>query len=164
MAEILFGHEKPALRNLSLLVLDEDAGYRKLIISELRNVGVPAVQGAGKPEEAIEILKTHQVDAIITEWYLQFIKFIRTNPLSPVREIPIVLVTNATTRDDVIAARDAGIHTFCAKPISATELCDQILRAIKDSRPIVKHSAFTGPDRRRREDPAFANSDRRQGH
>lgn len=162
MAEILFGNEKPELRNLSLLVLDEDAGYRNLMISELRNVGVPTVKGAGKPEEAIEILKTYRVDAIITEWYPQFVKFIRTNPRSPVREIPIVLATNATTREDVIAARDAGIHTFCAKPISATELCDQILRAIQDSRPIVKHSAFTGPDRRRRDDPKFANNDRRE--
>jgi CheY-like chemotaxis protein len=67
VAEILFGNEKPELRNLFLLVLDEDAGYRKLIISELRNLGVPTAKGAGKPEEAIEVLKNHRVDAIITE-------------------------------------------------------------------------------------------------
>lgn len=150
------------LSELSVLVLDGDTGYRRLMVSELRNLGVSSVKSADKPEDALEILTSHQIDVMVTEFYIPFIKFVRASKKTAVRTLPIILVTNRMVKEDVLAARDAGINTFVAKPVSASALCEQILRAVNDARPIVASEDFTGPDRRRRGDGTFNGPDRRE--
>ena len=157
------GQDKKRLGNFGILVVDADGGYRRLVTAELRNLGARNVHGAAKGEQALEVLNAEGIDVIITEYYLPFVQSVRTHAKTSLRRLPIILVTNNTTKDDVLAARDAGINTFVAKPVSASALCEQILRAMSDRRPIVQAGNFAGPDRRRpRPAPAYGGPDRRR--
>jgi two-component system chemotaxis response regulator CheY len=161
--ELVMNQDKKRLGNFGILVVDADGGYRRLVITELRNLGARNVHGAAKAEQALEILNVETIDVIITEYYLPFVQSVRTHTKPSLRRLPIILVTNNTTKDDVLAARDAGINTFVAKPVSAAALCDQILRAMSDRRPIVEAENFSGPDRRRpRGAAAYPGPDRRR--
>ena len=46
----------------------------------------------------------------------------------------------------VVAARDAGITEFLAKPISAKALYERILNVVANPRPFVKTKTYFGPD------------------
>jgi DNA-binding response OmpR family regulator len=47
-------------------------------------------------------------------------------------------------------ARDAGVHEYLAKPISARSLYSRINKIIAEPREFVQTKTFFGPDRRRR--------------
>ena len=58
-------------------------------------------------------------------------------------------MTCHSQRAQVAAARDAGVNSFLAKPISGRSLVEHILAAVNDVRPFVRCDSFHGPDRRR---------------
>ncbi len=161
VADATSPREVKSLSDLTVLVLDGDSGYRQLMASELRGLGVSSVKSTHTPQEAIEILDG-PIDVLVTEYYVPFIKAIRTNKKRAIRTLPIILVTDRVRKSDVLKARDAGINAFVTKPVSASALCDHILQAVNDARPIVASQDFTGPDRRHHTDSEFSGPERRQ--
>ena len=75
----------------------------------------------------------------------------------------IIMLTGHSEKARVMAARDAGITEFMAKPISAKALYHRIISVIANPRPFVKTKSYFGPDRRRRIKPSFGGSERRKG-
>ena len=158
------GQDGRRLSSVGILVVDADGGYRRLVLAELRNLGARKIVGVGTSDQALQTMLTEAPDIILTEYYLPLVRQIRTHEKTQLRRIPIILVTDQTTREQVIEARDAGINTFVAKPVSSTLLCEQIIRALKDRRPLVAvPGGFSGPDRRRRAADDFQGPDRRKG-
>ena len=76
--------------------------------------------------------------------------------------IPVILVSAYTEMHNIVAARDAGVNDFLAKPISANLVYARIRSVIEHPLPFVQADEFFGPDRRRR-DRAFGGVDRRGG-
>ncbi|PKQ04625.1 MAG: hypothetical protein CVT73_13145 [Alphaproteobacteria bacterium HGW-Alphaproteobacteria-12] len=68
--------------------------------------------------------------------------------------IPVIYLTTKRERGAIIAARDAGVTEILSKPFSAKQLTDRIEAVLTRPREIVRSSAFTGPDRRRRDGKA----------
>jgi two-component system, chemotaxis family, chemotaxis protein CheY len=62
-----------------------------------------------------------------------------------------------------VAARDAGVTEFMAKPISANALYQRILNIVANPRPFIKTKTYFGPDRRRTVNPNYAGPERRKG-
>ena len=63
----------------------------------------------------------------------------------------------------MIAARDAGITEFLAKPISAKALYQRVLNVVANPRPFIRTRSYFGPDRRRNANPNYAGAERRKG-
>jgi len=61
------------------------------------------------------------------------------------------MLTGHTELSRVMEARDAGVHEFLAKLISAKGLYSRIRSIIEHPRPFVRTSTYFGPDRRRRQ-------------
>ena len=59
-------------------------------------------------------------------------------------------------------ARDAGVHEFLCKPISARALYLRLYSVIAHPRPFVKTTTYFGPDRRRFSNPLYKGSERRE--
>ena len=53
--------------------------------------------------------------------------------------VPIIMLTGHSEKKRVIAARDAGVTEFLAKPISAKALYQRILNVVANPRPFIKH-------------------------
>src|SRR6185295_80816 len=63
--------------------------------------------------------------------------------------VPIIMLTGHSEKKRVIAARDAGVTEFLAKPISAKGLYQRVLNVVANPRPFIRTKSYFGPDRRR---------------
>jgi response regulator RpfG family c-di-GMP phosphodiesterase len=91
---------------------------------------------------------------------IEFTRLLRTSADSPDKFIPVIMTTGYSDRSTVIAARDAGVTEFLAKPITAKALYGRVLEVINNPRPFIRSKTYFGPDRRRRDEP-FDGPERR---
>ena len=156
--------------NITVLVVDDNAFIRNLIVSTLRTLGLTSVMDMGSARDAIDRLRLSRkdpvgaglgtVDIIFSDFVMAqvdgilFLRWIRTSKEAPDRFVPFVMVSGAADQKAVEAARDAGMTEFLAKPFSAKSLSDRILDVIKNPRQYVLAPGYFGPDRRRHDLPA----------
>ncbi len=143
------------------LIADRDIRTATLVQRVLHSFGVRNVEMATDGERALELLKSRPFDFLITEFNmhpfdgLTLVKTIRSqNEDKRIRrDIPIVMLTAYAERDNVQAARDAGITEFIVKPFSAKTISSRIIQIIDRPRVFVETADYVGPCRRRRSAP-----------
>lgn len=156
------------LSNLTVLVVDDKEPIRELICGILENFGVPDVREAADGNSAFQDMQSHAPDAVITDLKMQpidglsFTRSVRTDPASPVPNVPILMVTGHCEKRHVEEARDAGVTDFIAMPVTANTIAERLTSAIQRPREFVRARAFVGPDRRRRQLPLVETAKRRE--
>ena len=156
------------LRELSVLVVDDNRLMRNLVRTVLFAFGVQNVEEAGDGAGALKALEKFPADIVITDWMMQpldgldLTRVIRTADDSPNPFVPIVMLTGHTEIMRVEEARDAGVTEFLAKPVSSSTLYKRLCKLVEQPRRFIRTRAFTGPDRRWR-DGTLAGPDRRIG-
>jgi two-component system, chemotaxis family, chemotaxis protein CheY len=149
------------LGTLHVLVVDDNPHMRSIVVAILRGVGVGTIREASDGADALSAMRSGVPDIVICDLNmdpidgLEFTHMVRTAPDSPYPFVPIIMMTGHTERSKVSAARDAGVNELVAKPISARTVVDR-------PRPFVKSANYTGPCRRRHENPDFAGPWRRK--
>lgn len=78
--------------------------------------------------------------------------------------VPIIMLTGHAEKRRVMQARDAGVHEFLCKPISARALYLRLFSVIAHPRPFVKTTSYFGPDRRRFANPLYKGNERRENN
>lgn len=145
------------LERLNFLVVDDNKHMRALVKTILHALGSKAVLEAGDGADAFKELRHFPADIIICDWNmspldgLDFVRLVRTGKDSPNPFVPIIMLTGHTEMHRVVEARDAGVHEFLAKPISAKGLYARVKSIIDNPRPFVRAGLYFGPDRRRRQ-------------
>lgn len=140
---------------------------RQLIVSLLKAMGVRRTRQAQDGGHALKVLKQFDADIIIVDWNmepvdgLEFAKRVRTSDDSPNIYVPLIMLTGHTDACRVFQARDAGVNEFLAKPISAKKLYLRIKAIIDTPRQFIRTPTYFGPDRRRKDDPAYKGPERR---
>jgi twitching motility two-component system response regulator PilH len=114
----------------TVLVVDDEAIYREPIAGALTNHGLRAVS-ACSAEEALAYCREQAPDLILLDVVmpgmdgLQALRTIRRDAL--LRDIPVILLTNATDRNCIFAARKTGIQGYLLKScFSLHDLLDRI--------------------------------------
>ena len=157
----------PGLDQIHILIVDDNLQMRFLVRSLLREFGFTWVSEANDAVAAFEVLRVHSADMIITDLAMrpidgiEFARLVRTAPDSPDPYVPIILMTGHSDRTRVRYARDAGINTFLAKPVSAKSILHHVNAIIADRRPFVRSRTYFGPDRRVSVDRRFKGPYRR---
>jgi CheY-like chemotaxis protein len=153
--------------NLSVLVVEDTAPMRKLIVSVLETLGVGKVYQAETGESGFESFRRNAPDIVIADWHMlpvngiELTKNIRTGAQSSGRMTPVILVTGYSALSRVSEARDAGVTEFLVKPFSANDLAKRLAYVINKPRDFVDCNEYFGPDRRRRANPEYNGPDRR---
>ena len=93
---------------------------------------------------------------------LELIKTIRTDPESPNRFVPIIVVTGYAAPKRVMEARDAGMTEFVVKPFTAEHIIKRITHVINYPRDFVETKTYIGPNRRRHSDDDYFGPERRK--
>ncbi|MEE8393938.1 MAG: response regulator [Rhodospirillales bacterium] len=143
------------LSNLSFLVVDDNKNMRLLIIQVMHALGIREIKEAEDGSSALKALKTFPIDIVICDWNMEpldgidFTRTVRTASDSPNPFVPIIMLTGHTEMSRVEEARDAGVHEFLAKPISAKSLYQRIVSVVEVTRNFIRSPKYTGPDRRR---------------
>ncbi len=157
------------MERLRVLVVDDNHHMVNIVKTILRGFGVKDFFDGRDPVEAFDIMRSAQIDIIVTDFSMEpingceFVRLIRTAEDSPNRYIPIVMLTAYSERSKVEEARDSGINEFCAKPVTATDLYRKVCAVVNSPRPFVRTASYFGPDRRRHKLATYAGNERRAG-
>ncbi len=156
------------IQNLKFLVVDDDANMCHLISTILGSLGVKEVLTANSVDKGFGILFEFEADMVICDLRMEpkdgieFTKMLRTQDNSPNCYVPIIMLTGHAEKTIVESARDAGVHEFLTKPVSATKLYGKIRNIIDHTRVFIRTDDYFGPDRRRRDDPDYKGPERRK--
>jgi CheY-like chemotaxis protein len=154
---------------LKLLLVDDNHHMRVLLTEILRAIGVKNVYEATDGAEALQIMRTHSIDIVMSDLAMQpldgidFVKLLRNSPDSPNQMCPVIMITGHSTQRRVSEARDAGVTEFLGKPVTARGVIERITEVIEHPRPFIRTDDFFGPDRRRKSEAGYQGPWRRAG-
>lgn len=152
---------------LKVLVCDGSRHMRSLLLGILLGFGIRRTREASDGSEALEIMSHWGPDIVLTELEMRpldgidFVRLLRGSEHSRGRFIPVIVLTAWSEKRNVIAARDAGINEFLAKPVTPQALLSRLNEVILRPRPYVKTRTYFGPDRRRRPERPIGDKERR---
>jgi CheY-like chemotaxis protein len=152
---------------LKILVVDDNAHMRKLVVTILQAFGAIQIFEAESGERAWALLRDANPDVIVLDWMmegmsgLEFVRQVRTSEQSPNPFVPVIMLTGHTHIDHVRQARDAGVNEFLAKPVSVKAILTRLIVVIEHPRPYVRTKSYFGPCRRRRGADEYRGPERR---
>ncbi len=157
-------------KNISILVVDDTAPMRQLLISVLKTLGIENIEYAVDGREGFHRFCKIKPDLVISDWEmspedgLKLVYNLRRNPVSPNRMVPVLLLSGYSARKRVSQARDAGATEYLAKPFSVHDLAMRIEHMVLRPRKFVDNlPSFFGPSRRRKREENYAGPFRRTG-
>ncbi|OPY04396.1 MAG: Chemotaxis protein CheY [Syntrophaceae bacterium PtaB.Bin038] len=122
-------------KNLKILIVDDFATMRKVIRNLLKQGGFENVVEAEDGAAALKMLKSQQVDFIISDWNmpnmsgLDLLKAVRAD--DELKALPFLMVTAEALKDNVVAAVKAGVSNYIVKPFTAEVLNEKIEKIVK---------------------------------
>ena len=148
-------------------MVDDNAHIRALLSTILRSVGINKTYEAGDGAEALQQMRSHAIDIVMTDLAMEpldgidFVRLLRNSADSPNQMAPVIMITGHSTLRRIHEARDAGVNEFLAKPLTVRGVLDRLQKIIDHPRPFVRTDDYFGPDRRRKADPKYAGERRR---
>lgn len=141
---------------LSILIAMPHRDMVVTIAAMLRGLSVKTIREANDSATARRLLERQQFHALILDNALgpddglSLVRDLRKSTGMVNTALPVILISAATERSHIEAARDAGITEFARLPVSADILRTRLCAAIANPRPFVTAPDYAGPDRRRR--------------
>jgi len=120
---------------INVLVVDDSAVMRNVIIRELKQCGIEDVTEATDGLEGLEAASKENFDLILMDWNMPGLLGI--DVVRKLREAqittPIMMVTTEGERNNVVIAIKAGANNYLVKPFSPEDFSQKIeqLRAVK---------------------------------
>jgi len=102
----------------------------RLVRNLLMLIGFNQVDNVFDGATALARLRERQYGLVICDWNMQpmtghvLLQQIRADP--DLERLPVIMVTAETTRENVMAAKDAGANGYIVKPFNGTTLKDKI--------------------------------------
>jgi two-component system, NtrC family, response regulator AtoC len=117
-----------------ILVADDEANIRRVVSAQLQADG-HEVHEVGDGAQAIEALKEHHIDAVVTD-----LRMGTVDGLAVLRycqehcaDLPVIMITAYGTIDIAVEAMRLGAFDFVAKPFDLVELRNVIAKALRTS-------------------------------
>jgi len=156
------------IQRVRFLVIDNNAHMRRIVRTLLNGFGARDILEAADGATGLDMVKNHTPDIILTALTLpvfdglELTQMIRQPDDGAHCFVPIIMITSQPDKTLVVAARDAGITEFLAKPFSAKALYERIVNVVANPRPFIKTKTYFGPDRRRNTGSNYAGPERRK--
>ncbi|HYD59464.1 MAG TPA: tetratricopeptide repeat protein [Noviherbaspirillum sp.] len=124
------------LAHLRSLVVDDMATMRQNIRTQLGQLGIPHVDQASTPDEAISYIRKNAYDIIICDYNLnretngqQMLEFLRSQNILPVSTM-FIMVTAESSYDFVASAAEFQPDAYMVKPLTGGKLLERIERLL----------------------------------
>lgn len=118
------------MEDLKILAVDDSPTMRRIIINTLKRAGYKDVIEANDGKDALAKMKVENVNFVITDWNmpemdgLTLVTNLRSNP--EYKEVPILMVTTRSVKDDIVEALKAGVNNYIVKPFTPDTLKEKI--------------------------------------
>jgi two-component system chemotaxis response regulator CheY len=121
------------MSEIRALIVDDSSVMRKIVERSLRQAGLDplVVHEAGSGVDGLEILKSKQVDLILSDINmpsmdgLEFLRQVRAQNLAP--GVPVVMITTESSEEHVKQAIMAGAQGYIRKPFTAEQVKERVL-------------------------------------
>ncbi len=122
---------------MKCLVVDDSAITRRILVNSLRTIGFTQIVEANDGKSALELF-TPDIDIVLTDWNMpgmagvELVRSLRANP--DFNNIPMLIITSRTGRDDVVEAANAGVNGYVIKPFTPDVLrtkIEEVLARVK---------------------------------
>jgi two-component system, chemotaxis family, chemotaxis protein CheY len=154
--------------HLKALIVEDNPHMRALLRAILMGLGASEVHEAQDGGQALRVLRDFEPDFVLTDLMMApmdgiaFMHELRNSATSPNPFLPVIMVSGHTERARILAARDAGVTEFVAKPVTPKNLFLRIVEICERPRPFVRAPGYFGPDRRRKNDAFYVGPWRRE--
>jgi len=118
---------------MKFLIVDDSVTMRRILANSLQRIGYTDTVEAGDGQEALSRFDT-SIQFVVTDWNMpnmngiEFARALRARPDG--KNVPILMVTTRSVREDILAAVEAGVNNYILKPFTPPvlkEKIDQIL-------------------------------------
>ncbi len=144
MAHITSNALGMALKDLDILVVDDNANMRLLVRTILRSFGLPNARQARDGTTALAELERRAPSLIISDWEMapmnghEFIHAVRQVGREPLCFVPIIVLTAHASRPLIEQAFACGATQLLVKPVTPANLLQRISWVLEDDRPFVR--------------------------
>jgi two-component system chemotaxis response regulator CheY len=118
---------------MKVLVVDDFATMRKIIKNVLKQINIENALEAENGKRALTILKSDNVDLIISDWIMPEmtgIEFLRDcKGDEAIKKIPFIMVTAEAQKDNIMEAIKSGVDNYIVKPFTPEKLREAIDKA-----------------------------------
>src|SRR3954468_6661354 len=143
------------IRQLSVLVVEDNPFMRSLVRNMLSHIGVGKVHEASDGIAAREIIRAVSPDLIVLDWEMpllngpELVRIVRSPGVFPLPDIPIIMLTSHGERKRIVEAVRIGVNEFLCKPVSAKALTDRFISILAKPRVSVHVGEYYGPEPRK---------------
>lgn len=133
-----------SLKDLDILIVDDNANMRLLVRTILRSFGLPDARQARDGTTALAELERRVPSLIISDWEmapmngLDFIKAVRKVGREPLCFVPIIVLTAHASRPLIEQAFACGATQMLVKPVTPANLLQRINWVLEDDRPFMQ--------------------------
>lgn len=109
---------------IKVLLADDSATMRKIIVRSLSAVGVSDIVEAADGDEAIRAFDQGHVELILTDWNmpgksgLEVVQHVRGTD----KNVPVIMISTEADKSRVMEAIEAGVSDYLVKPFTAETL------------------------------------------
>ena len=121
------------LQTMKVLVVDDSALARKMIVNTLKKMGMCNFIEAEDGKEAMQVIQDKEFDLIISDYNMpkvdghQLLRFIRTESNQP--HVPVLMVTTEGDESKLQAIQQEGVSAIVDKPFDTTTV-KQLIEAV----------------------------------
>ena len=114
---------------MKFLVVDDSSTMRRIVVNSLQRIGFGETVEAGDGKEALDKFDP-SVKFVITDWNMpnmtgtELAKALREREDG--KQVPILMVTARSVREDIIEAMEAGVNNYIVKPFTPQILKEKI--------------------------------------
>ncbi len=113
-------------RNMNILVVDDYQTMRRITGNYLRQLEFANIDEASDGGDALGKLRQKRYQLIISDWNMQPMTGIQllqqVRGSQDLKHIPFIMVTAENKRENVIAAKEAGVSNYIVKPFTVETL------------------------------------------
>ncbi len=153
---------------LNVIIVSKEQGVARTLRMALRGVNVRNINLAVAQQQMLGFFGSVEPHALLVhveapenDEGLDLMRFVRRSPQSPNPRVPIIACSPRRDLATVRAVLNAGGHEYVLFPASGDVLLKKITAARTSDRPFIEQPDYAGPDRRRRDEKAFAGPERR---
>lgn len=121
--------------DLKILAVDDSPTMRRIIVNTLKRAGFNDISEATDGKDALAKMKVDNYGLVITDWNmpemdgLTLVNQIRST--AELHDMPILMVTTRSVKDDIIEAMKAGVNNYIVKPFTPETLGEKIQQVLK---------------------------------
>ncbi len=120
---------------MRIMVVDDFSTMRRIIKNILKQIGYTELEEAEDGEHALSKVREKPVKFIISDWNmpkmdgLELLKNVRND--SQLKEIPFLMVTAESEKENIMAAVGAGVSNYIVKPFTAEILKEKMDKVLE---------------------------------